>query len=107
MFPETNEKTTELELLVLDKAGDFNLQVVVEALRDEYASTGTQTKGPIWPASSLWCSREAPGFSGPWTPFLRVASKGKDCSSTSFVGKDECCCSCLAGQMGKATYIAS
>lgn len=60
-----------------------------------------------WPAGSLWCSREAPGSSGPWTPFLRVANKGKDCSSISFVGRDKCCCSCLVGQMRKSTYTAS
>lgn len=40
------------------------------------------------------------------SPFLRAANKGKDCSPTSFVGKDKCCCSCLAGQMGKAVYTA-
>lgn len=41
------KKPTELELLLLDEAGgDFNLQVVVEALGDEYAGTGTRTKGP-------------------------------------------------------------
>lgn len=46
-------------------------------------------------------------FSGAWTPFLRVVNRGKDCLFTSFVGKDKCCCSCLAGQMGKAMYAGS
>jgi len=46
MFTEAAKNPTELELLVLAKAGDSSLQVVVEALRDENAGTGTQTKGP-------------------------------------------------------------
>lgn len=44
LFTETAENTAEPELLLLNKAGDLNLWVVVEAVSGECA--GTQTEGP-------------------------------------------------------------
>lgn len=35
MFTETAKKPTELQLLLLDKAGDFNLQAVMEVMHSE------------------------------------------------------------------------
>lgn len=46
MFTEIAKKYTGLEFLLIVKAGDCNLQVVVEARRDEYAGIDAQTKGP-------------------------------------------------------------